>query len=76
MKAEKFLFGAACIGMGFMLNSVVNKSSESFSNRGKVSPETIYIDSSRFKQPLTQDTVNFSNTLKSDSLKALKKIVK
>ncbi len=75
MKAEKFLFGAACLGMGIMLHSVANKSSESFSSDRRV-PETIYVDSSRFKQPLVQDTVNFSNAVKSDSLKALKKIVK
>ena len=77
MKADKILFGAACLGMGFMLNSVANKSGEHFTeDKTKIPPETIYVDSCRLKQPLTQDTAVFSNTLKSDSLKTLKKIVK
>ena len=77
MKADKLLFGAACLGMGFMLHSVANNSSESFSrNSNKMSPETIYVDSCKLRQPLMQDTAVFSNAIKSDSLKALKKIVK
>ncbi len=77
MKTDKILFGAACIGMGFILNSVANKSEERFSPcRNKVVPETIYVDSCKLRQPLMQDTAVFSNAIKSDSLKALKKIVK
>ena len=77
MKTDKILFGAACLGMGFILNCVANKSEERFSSTpNKVVPETIYVDSCKLRQPLMQDTVTFSNAIKSDSLKALKKIVK
>ena len=76
MKADKFLFGAACLGMGIILNSVANKSHETFSQKNVTAPETIYVDSCRLKQPLAQDTAVFSKTHKNDSLKALKKIVK
>lgn len=71
MKTDKILFCAACVGMGIMMHSNLNRN-ESDTLKPK-SPQTILSDSSKLK-PLTQDSAEFSNAIKADTLKLLKKI--
>lgn len=71
MKTDKILFFSACICMGFILNSALNKN-----NVGQCPKQNqntnLLGDSVRLKN-LSTDTVNLSNAVKSDTLKLLKK---
>lgn len=71
MKADKLLFGATCIGMGLLINSVANKNNAEPIQR-QTQNTTLLNDSIKFKI-LKADTLNLSTALKSDTLKLIKK---
>ncbi len=72
MKTDKILFGAACLGMGLLIHTEINRQNrEPFVQRPVVS-ET----ASAMRPALEKDTVCFSNAIKRDSLKILKSAVK
>ena len=72
MKAEKIIFGAACIGMGLILHSAYNKTT----SESKSIKPTYFNDSVRLKSAINKDTICFSDAVRSDSLKVLKKLGK
>ena len=71
MKSDKILFGAACLVMGYIINSTINQSKSEMPNPQK---STITLSDSARIKPLSKDTICFSNALKSDTLKLAKKI--
>ncbi len=77
MKADKILFGMACVGMGLIVHSAYNKSTlESDSGLKSIKTKTLFENSVRLKQALNNDTLYLSNAVKTDSLKLLKKVSK
>ena len=70
MKADKYLFGLACLGMGYMIHSTVNKTpSQDFG------PKTILTDSinkNAVSHELAKDTLDFSKVAKRTVVKAVK----
>lgn len=71
MKADKLLFGATCIGMGLLINSVANKNDTTTVQ--KQTPKTTILGDTIGLKTLTADTLDLSHALKSDTLKLIKK---
>ena len=71
MKSDKILFGAACLAMGYIINSTINQSQSEMPNPQR---STIRLSDSAYLKPLGKDTVCFSNAVKSDTLKLLQKV--
>jgi len=72
MKSDKILFGLACLGMGLMLHSVIQKSDATMYDSKKV--DTTVIDSLRQKYHPEKDSIILSEYLKKDSAKILKSV--
>ena len=73
MKTDKLLFGAACLGMGFIMNSVINKGS--CEPLVRQDPKThILTDSIAFPKALEKDTLSLSNIANSSKLKVIKAV--
>jgi hypothetical protein len=70
MKADKILFGAACLAMGILTYSSMNReNTEPLLKR----PNTCMQDTLKLRPNLMKDTVSFSNP---DTLKLAQKIIK
>jgi len=65
MKADKILFGAACLGMAYLCNMATNKPD----NAEPLLPQKTSAQPLTMKQNLPADTVSFSKYAKNDSLK-------
>lgn len=73
MKADKILFGLACLGMGMLTYSTLDRGTSDLPVSTK--PDTTLLgDSVRFAQPLQKDTLCLTDTIKADTVKLLKKV--
>lgn len=70
MKADKLLFGAACLGMAYLVSATANHTSCSGTPQSTVLADTI--NKNAINHELAKDTINFSKVTKTTVLKAIK----
>lgn len=73
MKADKLLFGAACLGMAYMINTTANHSSCCGTPQSTVLADTI--NKRAVSHELAKDTISFTKAAK-DSMKVMQKVIK
>ena len=73
MKADKILFGMACLAMAYMVHTAANQNS----CQGPKTQQTTMLDTINkncVSHNLSADTISFSNAVKKDTLNLLRKI--
>ena len=70
MKADKLLFGAACLGMAYLVSTTANRNSCCGTPQSTVLADTI--NKNAINHELAKDTINFSKAVKSLPIKAIK----
>lgn len=73
MKTDKILFAAACFAMGALSYSAYNRPNNTDEILQQNKHTTFLTDTVPKRQNLSKDTFVLSNTLKTDTLKLIKK---
>lgn len=72
MKADRIIFGAACLGLGYLCHTALNPSQ----NAEPLVPQKVTENMPKMKPELTKDTVLFQDCIKKDSVNVLKDSLK